>query len=57
MTGLSQNEVQSMTWHSGKVEIRRIIRCYSGEEMEKGTISIGFHKRELLVQSHGFIKE
>ena len=49
MTGLSQNEVESMTWHSGKVEIRRIIRCYSGKEMVKGTISIGFHKRELLV--------
>lgn len=33
MTGLPQNETESITWHSGKAEIIRITRSYSGEEM------------------------
>lgn len=36
MSGLPQNELETITWHSGKDEIRRIIRSYSGEEMGKG---------------------
>lgn len=33
MTGLPQNETESITRHSGKAEIIRITRSYSGEEM------------------------